>query len=162
MTARSSNAYALAKLKDHDEQKNFLERAVTQAPTEFVPTVQARVKQIAEDRRKGRGPRPEGFVATPRLQRIPDLKAELDNPTAGPYLHRECAPEAGADWDLGFQMALNWVLQLDPKSLVVAEDNWKKAKAKQELDKQARQAEKKQKELDAAKELLAKSGQTIG
>lgn len=145
-----ANAYALAKLKEHDEQTNFVERAMTMTPAEFSPTVQARVKEIRDAKQRGQAPRPEGFVPSPHLQKLGDLKSEFEQPNVGPFLRKELAPNAGPDFDAGFKMGLAWVLHMDPKSVLVQEEKWKQDKARKELDKQAKEKEKAEKRLEAA------------
>ena len=62
-----SNAYALAKLPQ-EEQDEFVDRAMTMTPQQFTPTVNARVKELRDARRKGRDAAPEEFQPVPLLR----------------------------------------------------------------------------------------------
>jgi len=133
-----SNAYVLAKLKDPQEQLNFLERAITESPNSLAPMVQARLKEINQAKREGRAANPPGFAAVPTLQKLGDLKNELDNPTVGPFLIADCKPK---DMKEAFHLAIAWVLHMDPKSIEQQRAEWDR-----------REAEKKNKKDAAAKE----------
>jgi len=142
-----SNAYALAKLKDPQEQSNFVDRAITQTPQEFVPAVQARVKEINEARRAGRAAAPEGFQAQPKLQKLGDIKTEYESGAIGQFLKQQNAPHANHDWLAGFRMAIAWALSMDPQSQQAHEQAWNQRQEKKKLDKETRDKEKNEKKL---------------
>ena len=80
-----ANAYALAKLPP-EEQPQFVDRATTQAPDEFVPAVQTRAKEIREARRKGLDSAPIEFTPTPHMRKLGELKQEFESSEIGPTL----------------------------------------------------------------------------
>jgi len=126
-----TNAYALAKLPIED-QKNFVQAATTEQPSEFVPRVQQRVKEIKEANRAGKSVDKPSFVPTPKLRKRSELVTEMDTPKIVPALVKQSGvktPLEAAD------LILKWVLCMDAASI---ESN--KAKYEQ-----------RQKELDAAK-----------
>ncbi len=109
-------AYALAKLPV-EEQRNFLDRAITMDTTEFVGQVHQRKKDIAKARSEGRAAGAEEFTVVPKLQSMADIKGELANLGIGVEVintisgletmsPREAAQEA-------FKAALSWVLTID-------------------------------------------------
>ncbi len=151
-----ANAYALAKLKDVTEQNNFLERAMTMQPAEFLPTVQTRVKEINDAKRQGRAPKPEGWPGpVPFVQKLGDLKAEFDHPAIGPFLHKELAPNAGPDFDEGFRMGIAWVLHMDPKSAEAQKQKWEQDQEAEKEKKKKLAAERAQKKAEAAQKAAA-------
>jgi ParB family chromosome partitioning protein len=99
-----SNAYPLAKLPP-EEQPNFVDRAMTLKPDEFVPQVNKRVKEIRDAKRKGKDAGPEEFQAHAYLQKAGDVKAEFDG-----FEHGLTTAQQG--WD----MAISWCLHMDPDS----------------------------------------------
>ena len=127
-----SNAYALAKLSP-EEQSDFVERAMTMPPQQFVPTVNARAKEVRDANRKGRNASPEEFQPVPMLRSRADLVAELDTSTVGPELCAEVQPSSVDD---AFALGVKWALNLDPRSVEVqrakdVERKEVKAKAKE-------------------------------
>lgn len=105
-----SNAYALAKLPP-DEMKNFKEDAQNEPPDKFVPKVNARAKEIRDNRRKGLATQPEEYKAIPHLQKISDIKTEMNEAKKGRILLGDIK-EPLEVW----KFAMAWVLHLDPES----------------------------------------------
>lgn len=136
-----TNAYALAKLKDEEEVLSFLTAAQTQSPAQFVPVVAERVKQIQDAKRKGKKPGQLEFVPVARLQKMSDLKNELESGNVAAFLKSELFPTAGTDFLDGFKTAVEWVLHLDAKSIEAAkaEDAKRKQKAKLDRDMAAKE-----------------------
>jgi ParB/RepB/Spo0J family partition protein len=140
-----SNAFALAKLPP-EEQPNFLDRAMTQSPQEFVPTATQRVKEIKEAKRQGKTAAPAEFVPVPHARRMSELKDELANPTIGPAL---CTKQGVKDGKGGFALGVAWALHMDNDSIAAAKERdtarkteLTEAKKKRDLERaQARQKE---------------------
>lgn len=134
-----TNAFALSKL-DQSIQANFVERAMTQSPSEFVPTAQKAKKEFDTAKRQGRDPNADTFQHIPKLQKMPILKEEIDRPTIGPALIAKSGVSSPIEvWKL----AMQWVLNSDPDSVAIqrakheqrlAEAKRKKDEAKQERD----------------------------
>jgi ParB family transcriptional regulator, chromosome partitioning protein len=138
-----TNGYTLAKLPP-DEQANFLDRAITMQPQEFVPTVNARVKEIRDAKRQAKDVEPEKFSPVPYLQKVADLKNEIDNPKIGPVL---CRLENVKKPEDGFALGIKWALHLDTQSVEAAKI--KDAERKQQLIDAKAKREKERKEAKA-------------
>jgi ParB/RepB/Spo0J family partition protein len=141
------NAYALAKLPQ-DEQAKFVDRAITQQPDEFVPAVNARVKEIKEAKRKGQDPAAATFQPVAHIRKMKDIKAETENPEIGPELVRSTGVKKPVD---AFALALAWVLHLDPESIKAQEAEYNERTAKREEAKKAKQVEHAKKREATAK-----------
>lgn len=151
-----SNAYALAKLPE-EEQLDFSDRAMTQTPQEFVAAVNSRVKEIRDAKRSGRDAEPAKFEATPKLQKIKDIKAEIEQPKIRDALFKAngIKDPAGA-----YAIALNWAIHMDKDSIAAAQardearkkdmEDAKKSRAAERADKKAKEAAAKAAELQAA------------
>jgi len=131
-----SNAYNLAKLPV-EEQVNFVDNAMTMGPQEFPGVVSQRVKELRDAKRQGReAAGPQEFVPVARLQKLIDLKSEIEKPTIGPHLVKVEKPRSLED---AFKLGLRWAVHMDSESVAAA-------KAKDEARRQ---------ELDAAKKKRA-------
>lgn len=146
-----TNAYALAKLPA-EEMAEFVDSAITKNPSEFVPEINKRVKELNEAKRQGKDASPPEFQPVMHQQKLGVLKEELETGKIGKEL---CKGLKTAEE--GFKMALNWVLHVDPKSLQVQKAQYderqrlKEEKRKQrEAEKAKKAAEKKRAEADAA------------
>jgi ParB/RepB/Spo0J family partition protein len=143
-----SNAYALAKLPE-GEMADFLDRAMTLPPDEFVPAVNDRVKEIKEAKRKGQDAAPATFQPVAFLQKVKDVKDEMSSGAAG----RELVARTGASTaEEGFALAIQWALHLDPISVDMQ-------RAKDEERKRDREDAKKKREAEAAEKKAAKLAQ---
>lgn len=146
-----SNAYALAKLPD-EEQANFVERAMTQQPQEFVPAANARVKELRDAKRQGRDASAGGFTPVAHLQKVGDLKSELENFETIPALLDRLNvtdPKEAA------KLTLQWVLHLDPVSVELAKTQFEERQRQVEEAKAKRKAEAEAKKAAAATEAAA-------
>jgi len=148
-----ANAYALAKLPV-DEQKEYLDRALTDKSNEFTSVVAQRVKEIKDARREGREPRSQEFVAIERAQSLSDLKAERSTFAKLAAVLKQAGaktPEQGA------KACLDWVLRMDTQSVEEQKVKYEQKKkerlesrdrAKKERDRRATdEAAKKQADL---------------
>lgn len=146
-----TNAFALAKLPS-DEQKDWVDRAMTLSPDEFIPQCNARVKEIREAKRKGKDARPQEFQPVAHSRRIKELKDELDTGTVG------SSATGGLNTpEEGFRRGIEWVLHLDPKSVEeqkAEHERRKKEREETKLRKEKEKAERKQKEANEALESL--------
>lgn len=143
-----TNAYALAKL-EADEQVNFLDRAMTQQPSEFVPAVNARVKELRDLRRQGKDKQEESFVPVPHLQKLADLRNEMEAPQVGPTLIKQ---NGISDPVSAFKMGIMWALHMDPLSVEAGRQKWEQKKKERDEAKKAREIEREQKKAEKAKQ----------
>jgi ParB/RepB/Spo0J family partition protein len=157
-----ANAYALAKLPP-EEMDDFVDRAMTMAPDEFVPAANTRMKEIREAKRKGENAADAVFQPVAFMQKMKEIKDELE---AGQIAGILCDGLSTAEE--GFAMAVKWALHLDPKSVEaqVAKDDERKAareeakkkKATAKAEKLKEKADKAVKEAAAAAEETATEG----
>ena len=136
-----TNAYSLAKLPP-EEQPDFVDRAMTEAPEVFVPATQARIKEIREAHRKGKDATEAAFAPIAHMQKMKDVKAAIEDgkiTTALLNKHKiSTAPEAA-------NMMLKWILHLDPESVASQQSVWEEKK---------RMRNEKKKEADAKRAIL--------
>jgi len=145
-----SNAYALAKLPP-EEQGNFLERAMTQSPQEFVPAANSRVKEIRDAKRQGKSASPETFSPIPRLQKIADMQSELETSIIALTLCKKVQPKTP---EAAFSLGVKWSLHLDPNSVTEQEIKWNERQKAAKEAKEKRADERKAKELAKAREKI--------
>jgi ParB/RepB/Spo0J family partition protein len=156
-----SNAYALAKLPV-DEQNDFVDRAMTLSPDEFVPAANARAKELRDAKRQGKDAGDVEFQPTVHLQKLADLKTEM---ASGQIAGVLCDGLSTAEE--GFNMAIKWALHMDPQSVEAQrakDEERKRLKAEQKqkreaekLKKKAEKAAKAQAEVEEAQKALAES-----
>lgn len=141
-----TSAFSLAKLPA-DVQPEFLEKAQTLPHTDFAPLCVTRKKEIDKAKREGRVATGSDFTPTPHLQKLGDIKSEIETGSMGAKLianGRVTSPEEA------FKLALQWALHIDPMS--AADQRMKH----EEIQKTAK--EKKEKaELERAKKKLEAS-----
>jgi ParB/RepB/Spo0J family partition protein len=140
------NAYVLAKLPV-EEQNQYVEEAQTAPSQEFLPKINARIKEIREAKRQGRAANPPSFTPVPRLQKMSELKAEVDSPTVGPQLIAATNTTSPVD---AFKLGVLWALRLDPKSLEEAKSKFDSQLKEQEEKRVRREQEKKAKLIEKA------------
>jgi ParB/RepB/Spo0J family partition protein len=143
-TIQLSNAYALAKLPIED-QANFVDRAMTMSPQEFVPTATARMKEVRDAKRQGRAAAgAQEFTPVPHLRKISELRDEMTKKEIAKVLVTEYKVEDPAE---AFALGIQWALHMDPASVEAARQ--KDAARKQQ---QKEEAEKRKKDREAKKE----------
>mgnify|MGYP002633672827 CR=1 FL=1 len=148
-----SNAFNLAKLPPAD-QLEFMAAAMTMSPQEFTPKVAARAKEIREQTSKGRTQAPAGFVPVPFLKKMSELKSELEDSKVGKDLIiRFSAETAREGWDL----AMSWVLNLDPVSVEQKKAEWQQHQDEKEAANKRRADERKAKAAQQAAEATARA-----
>lgn len=144
-----SNAYALAKL-DPEEQADFVDRAMAMPPQQFTPTVNARIKEVRDAKRKGKEAGPAEFQAVPILRGRAEIIAELENGALmGSLLDNVDGQPAS------FKRALEWVLNLDPTSTEMQKSKDDERKAEKERQKEKSKIERTRKRAKEAAEKSA-------
>lgn len=146
-----TNAYALAKLPK-EEQNDFVDRAMTLSPGEFVPTVNARTKEIRAARRAGNDESPAEFIPVAHLQKMTVIKQEIEDGKIGDGIIKRHKVKGEKD---AFKMALSWVLHLDPDSVDAAKAKEEERKARLAEQRSKAKAEQKEKKAKAAAEKAA-------
>lgn len=146
-----SNAYALAKLPP-DEQKNFVDRAMTMQPAEFVPTVNGRVKELRDAKRQGRDPNKAEFVPVPHMRKIGEVKEEFERNSIGPVLVAELDIKTPLE---GFKTGVAWALHMDPVSIAAEVQKDADRKLRDEAEKAKRKAERDAARAQTAAEVKA-------
>lgn len=153
-----SNAYALAKLPP-EEMANFVDRAVTQPPDEFIPLVNNRVKEIREAKRTGQDTAATQFIPVAHLRKLKEIKQEMESPTIGPELIKKTKTKTA---DAGFLLGIAFCLHMDPMSIEAqkadfdARESKKKEEAdKRRLDKEKKKVEAAEKKADFARKVAA-------
>ena len=134
-----SNAYALAKLPPN-EMAGFVQDALTLPPTEFIPKVDARQKQIREARRKGGQVSEVVFTPVAHARKMNEIKTEaglipekLDEKLAAAKVIVK--KYKITDPLVAWETALQWVLNVDADSVVEAKAKFDaKIKEKEESD----------------------------
>ena len=124
------------------------------SPQEFVPAASQRIKEIKEAARKGQDPKVREFNPVAHLQKMKDVKAELEKGEIANALISKTGIKKANE---GFMLALKWILHLDPLSVEDQKAKWEENEArKAELKKKkaaeraAKKVEKKKKELEEA------------
>ena len=150
------NAYELAKLPV-EEQADFLDRAMTEAPEVFVPAVKKRVKELKEAARQGKDAAEATFSPVAHMQKMKDIKAALDEGKLIPALIKK---NKISDPVKAAVLAVNWVLHLDPDSVAAQESEYQAKKANREekkKEREAKRAAKKAKDTKAKADEAAKA-----
>jgi ParB/RepB/Spo0J family partition protein len=143
-----TNAVTLAKLPV-ELQPDWVERAMTQSPAEFVPSATAALKKYREDLRAGRTPGVAVFEPVQLLQKLSDIKAVHENPTD---LARELIAKAQPKTpEEIFALAIAWTLRSDPISIEHQRKKWELAEAEKKKKKEDAAAERTKKKEEAAK-----------
>jgi len=140
-----SNAYVLAKLPN-EAQVDFVDLAMNEAPKKFAAVVAKRVKEINEEKRKGRDAKPVEFTPVAHMRKLTELRNEFETAAAGPVLISELGV---TDPLAAFKMGVAWALHMDPKSVELQ-------KAEDEQRKVERAAAKKKKKAEAAEKKAEK------
>jgi len=148
-----ANAYALAKLPP-EEMADFVDRAMTLPPDEFVPAANNRMKEIREAKRTGAEAGAAEFQPVAFMQKMKEIKEELDTGAAAAVLCADLDSPAS-----GFKMALKWCLHLDPKSVEVQTAKHEERQAQQEEAKRKKAAERAAKKAEKAQALAREAAE---
>lgn len=149
-----ANAFALAKVPE-DFQSQFVELAMTRPTTEFVPAVQKFVKEHREAVRQGRPANADAFTAVPHLQKLADIKTELENGHIATTLINHSQPKDLKD---AFLLGVKWAVHMDPLSVEAAKQQYNKRKTEAEEAKKKRAEERAAKKQSEAKADMATAG----
>jgi len=150
-----SNAYALAKLPE-EEMQNFLTDAQTLPPTEFVPKVQQRVKQIRDAKRKGQDAGEREFSPVAFMQKMSAIREATEKADVVDAIVKATGAASASD---GFKAALAWVLHLDPFSVKDQKAKYEASKAKRDEARKKKAQEKASKNKAKAEEALKKAAE---
>lgn len=147
-----SNAYAMAKLPI-EEQASFLDRAITMTPQEFIPTANARIKEIRDAKRQGRAASSTSeFVPVPHLRKVSELKDEMEQKVVAKALTAELGISDPVE---AFNMGVRWALYMDPTSIQIAKDKDAQRQTELEAAKARRTQERLEKQQKEAAEKAA-------
>lgn len=145
-----TNAYALAKLPEND-QVDFLDRAMTMQPAEFLPTVNNRIKEVKEAERQGRAPS-SGFQPVQVLRKVGEVKDELNSNHVGQELLAKLEIKTPME---AWQLAVKWMLNIDPVSIEIQIQRDQQRKKELEEAKEKRKKERLEKAAAEAAERTA-------
>jgi len=143
-----SNAYALAKLPP-EEMANFIDRAMTQAPDEFIPLVNSRVAEIKKAKREGQDAAQVQFQPVAHLRKLKELKDEMEKKEIGPELVKILKIKTPAD---AFNVAIQWMLHLDAQSVELQKADFEAREQAKKDEANKRKVEREKKRVKAAEE----------
>lgn len=153
-----SNGMALSKLPEA-EQLQWTEQAMTQKPSEFIQTVNARAKEIREALKAGKEAGEAVFTAPQKLRKVREFQAELDNGTVGPTI---CSQVGASSASEGFAAGVQWALSLDPDTVAAGQAKFDaRIEERQEAAKK-RTAEREAKKAQDALEKAAEAREAAG
>lgn len=141
------NAHALAALAHvaPEELDNYVSDAKILPPSEFLPVVEERIREIKADKAKGRGKAEAGFKMIPRPRPPKILKDFYEAPeTLAPIIGTETEPMEAV------KAFVAWMVRCDAASTEAA-------KAKYDEEKARREAAREGKTIDKAKEQYEKA-----
>ncbi len=137
-----TNALQLAKLPQ-SEQVDFAQAAQTEATTDFVKTIKVRVSEINKATREGRETEDRSFDLTIKPRKLSEIKSAYDS---GDVAVNMVAQTNCTDPVEAFNLAIDWVLSVDPVTAAEREGAYnesetlreeKKSQAKVQRDKKA-------------------------
>jgi ParB/RepB/Spo0J family partition protein len=144
-----SNAYALAKLPE-EEQPNYVSRAMTESPADFMPLVTERAKEIRDARRQGKNVGEEKFLALAHMRRLGELKKEAQSGGAAKVLLKD---QGISDPVEVWKTAIKWAIHLDPQSV---EERKQRDEERKRKEREKKEKEKAEKSLLRAEEATAR------
>lgn len=152
-----SNAFALSKFPP-EEQLAWSERAQTLPSDQFAEQALARSREIKAANRKGADAEPEKFTPVAHLRKKPEIESELQGNAVALDLIRETNILEGVPKNSqgltdaatkGFQLGLQWALNLDPRSVKEQEAKYearRKSEAEAKIRRDAERSKKKEEE----------------
>lgn len=135
-TLTLTNAYMLSKLEEED-QRSFLDKALSQSPSEFIPTVNNRIKEVKDAKRKGRDPNKPDFIPSAFMRKPGEAKAELENPT-----ETLKAIDGLTDPKEIVKRVLEWVFNVDPAGIESQRRKHEEMKVQKEVEKKKREEDR--------------------
>lgn len=149
-----TNAYALSQI-DQEEQKNYVERAMTESPKTFVPSMKQRKKELRDAKKSGTDASKAEFTPVMYMQKVGDVKKEVENgaPTVNALLQKSglTSPDALE----GARLALAWVLHYDAESKAEQKREHDQKEAERAAQKEKLKAEREAKKQQDAAEAAA-------
>lgn len=142
------NAFALAKLPV-EEQANFVDRAMTDSPKEFVPAAISRAQELASAKREGRKAKSAEFEPVMHLRKTSELKEALTDKALATKI---CEKEGVKKPMEGFTAALKWAFNIDADGLATQKAKFDARKKEREEAKARRDAERAEKKAKEAAE----------
>jgi len=145
---RLTNAYALAKLPV-EEQPEWVDRAMTDGPSEFLPAVHSRVNDIKAAKRKGTDTKKVEFSPTPFMRKLGEIKDEFNDFSMMDHVLSVEEAETPSD---GWKACVKWLLHMDTEGVNAQKAKYDERQAKLQAEKERRASEReKKKQEDAAK-----------
>ena len=126
------NAYILAKIPK-EEQADWLDAAMNEAPATFSPRAKARIKEIKESKKTGADVGSPTFVAVRHMRKFVEIESELEAGSACAKLLANAGLK-GADAQAAFRLALDWVTHYDQFDQEEQKNAFDARKRKQEED----------------------------
>lgn len=149
-----SNVYALAKLKDHTEQMNYLDRAMTEQPQVFVPLITDRVREINKAKLSGRDAAAEQYVPVAHLRRLKEIEEEMKSGRVAETMKGAGLITNPAD----FLTALNWAVHMDAESVEEGKRTWEQRNQEKAAKAKQRKLDKAKQDREEADKILAELG----
>lgn len=146
-----TNAQALANLPE-DEVNDFVDKAMTMAPGQFVPMAKARAKEVRDAANQGRERKPKEFTPTPFLQGVAAIRDEAESLAIGKSLINQHGASTPLD---GWHLALKWAMHMDPGSIDEQRRKYEEQEAEKKERREAAKAEKSRKKQEEAAEVAA-------
>lgn len=146
-----TNAYILSKLPQ-EEQVQFVDDAQTETPKTFVPRIKDRIKALKEARRTGTDAEKQTFQPSMHLQRLGDIKSEIENRSIASTLVKKHNVTDPVD---AFTLGLKWALNYDPDSQERQIQEYKAREEKKEAERARIKAERDEKKAREAQEAKA-------
>lgn len=136
-----SIAHEIAKVPSQI-QRELLAQAIVISASDFLPIIQARVRQFKEAIKTGRM---EDYYHSlvepvPHLRKMKELRAELKIPTEGAHLLVRMNAETPMD---GWRMCLDWVLHLDLDSIEEQKERFAKRRVWEDEQAELRKQDRK-------------------
>jgi len=154
---RLTNAYALAKLPV-EEQANFIDRAMTDPPKEFVAAATERARDINKAKRQGKAPQAAGFVPVASLKKISEIKGAMTGGTPTVVCENEgCKTPMD-----GFVAALKWAFNIDKTGVAAQKAKYEEREAKKKAEKEKRETERAAKKAQEAAEVHVELSDLLG
>lgn len=150
-----TNAQALANLPP-DEQGDYLDRAITMPPGQFVPLANERSNEIKSAQRQGKKAPKKEWGPSPFPQSTAAIREELEQFNVGKsMLHQYKVTDPFEAWKL----AIKWVLHMDDTSVEVERQKFLESQKQKEAERLAKKEEKAKKAREeAAKLAVAATG----
>ena len=139
-----SNAYALAGLPV-EEQANYLEAAMTEEPSVFVPKAVQRKKEIREAQRQGKEAKEVTFQPIAHMRKMAEIKEAHVNNDIAKLMIKSTKAKTALE---GFNAAVDWALNLDAESIELQRKKFEEAQEKRKLASERKKSAKAKKKAE--------------